>query len=145
MLLIALLALVQPDPCSWLTPAQLTKAFGGPQFAQPQRASAIPAYVGQNPGTKCEYGASGGVNVELIVYVDHTPAEAKTTFAKLSMFYPATSKPGGIGEDAYVDKQHAIHVLKGSTRFYINISSHDPEAKREQLSRDLATSVAAKI
>lgn len=144
MLLIALL-LLQQDPCSYLTPAEISKAYGGVSFAAPQRASAIPAYAGQAPGTRCEYGGNGGNDVELIVYVDHSPAEAKATFAKLSAFYPATSKPGGIGDDAYIDKDHAIHVLKGQTRFYISISSHDPGAKREQRARDLATSVAAKI
>jgi hypothetical protein len=145
MLVIALLLLAQPDPCSWLTPAQIQKAFGGASFAQPQRSTAVPAYSGQTPGTRCEYAGNGGNNVELIVYIDHSPAEAQATFQKLSAFYPATSKPSGIGDAAYFDQQHAIHVLKGKTRFYINISSSDPDATREKQARDFATSIVAKL
>ena len=137
MLLIALLLLAQPDPCSWLAP--------GASFAPPQRSTAVPAYSGQAPGTRCEYAGNGGTNVELIVYVDHSPAEAQVTFQKLSAFYPATSKPTGIGDAAYFDQQHAIHVLKGKTRFYIRISSSDPDATREKQARDFATSIVAKL
>jgi hypothetical protein len=139
MLLIALLFL-QPDPCSWLTSADFTKTLGH-SVAATGHSAAPPAYRGQNPGTKCEYGAGA---VELIAYVDHSPTEAKTTFAKLSFFYPATSHPSGIGDEAYIDNQHAIHVLKGSTRFYIQVSSSDKVTVEKQV-QDLAKAVAAKI
>jgi hypothetical protein len=143
MLLIALLVLSQPDPCSWLTSADFTKALGQTVAASGQSA-APPAYHGQNPGKKCEYG-TGRPSVELIVYVDNSPTEAKTTFERLTMFYPATSHPSGLGDEAYIDKTHAIHVLKGRTRFYIQVSSSGPKAQVDQQAQDLAKAVLAKL
>lgn len=144
MLLMALLVLAQPDPCSYLTPDQLAKEFVGVTFAQPKRTTATPAFSGQAPGTQCDYAGTQSYDVQLILYVDGSPAEAKTTFERLSAFYPSISKPSGIGDQAYIDKSHAIHVLKGKVRFYIAIS-HGADAKREEQDRALASSIAAKL
>ncbi len=134
------------DICSLLGPQQLQKTLGEP-FGSPVKNTAPPAYSGQAPGTNCRYAdqKSGRHEVVLIVYVDRSPAEAKDTFAKLSAWYPATSKPSGIGDSAYIDKNHAIHVLKGSVRFFINVASSDSGAALEKQAQDLATAVAAQI
>ena len=142
MLLIAVLAhvaVLQSAPCAWLTAADFTKVLGQNEPSSGQSA-APPAYHGQNPGTKCVYGSG---HVQLIAYVDNSAEEAKSTFAKLQMFFPATSNPSSIGDDAYIDKDHAIHVLKGKVRFYIKIS--DSDAKVEKQARDLAQLVVARI
>ena len=134
------------DVCSLLAPQQLQKTLGQP-FGPAQKVTAPPAYSGQPAGTNCDYAGqkNGSQVVTLIVYVDRSLAEAKETFEKLSAWFPATSKPSGIGDSAYIDKNHAIHVLKGSVRYFISVSSQDPGAAREKQAQDLAASVAAQI
>lgn len=134
------------DICSLLAPQQLQKTLGQP-FNAAEKNTAPPAYAGQPAGTNCAYAGqkSGSQAVTLIVYVDRSPEEAKATFDKLSAWYPATSKPSGIGDSAYIDKSHAIHVLKGSVRYFISISSRDSATAREKQAQDLAASVAAQI
>jgi len=134
------------DICSLLSPQQLQKTLGQP-FTVPRKITAPPAYSGQPAGTNCAFTGqkSGSTVVTLIVYVDRSPAEAKQTFDKLSAWFPATSKPSGIGDSAYMDKNHAIHVLKGSVRYFISAGSQDPGAAKEKQAQDLAASVAAQI
>ncbi|HLV96102.1 MAG TPA: hypothetical protein VKS44_12990 [Candidatus Acidoferrales bacterium] len=129
------------DLCSLLTPQQLQKTFGQP-FGAPTKGSFPAPYMGMSEGTKCDYEQKGGHGgVTLIVYVDRSPAEAKQNFDKLSMWFPPKSKPAGIGDSAYIDSNHAIHVLKGKVRYFISINSN-PSDKQ---TIDLAKSVAAQI
>ena len=129
------------DVCSLLTTQQLQKTLGQ-TFGAAQKTAAPPAYRGQSAGTNCRYSDSGGRHeVVFIVYVDGSAAEAKETFNKLSMWYPTLSKPSGIGDSAYIDKSHAIHVLKGSVRYFINGGSN---ASDKQV-QDLANAVAAQL
>ena len=134
------------DMCS-LLPQQVLQKTLGQSFGVPEKTTAPPAYPGQLLGTNCHYTdqKSGSHGVVFIVYVDRTPAEAKETFEKLSAWFPATSKPSGIGDTAYIDKNHAIHVLKGSVRFFINVSSDNSATAVEKEAQDLAISVAAQI
>ena len=119
----ASVARAQSDPCSWLTPAQLTKEFYGP-FKPPVKTSAIPAWAGQNPGTQCVY--SGQRTVMLIVYVDRSVAEAKRTFeGMMGSFYKVESKPSGLGDEAYFDTHFGLHILKGKTRLFIDTGFSD--------------------
>jgi len=128
------------DPCSLLTPAQIQKVLGQP-FGAPGESKWPPAYGKQPWGTQCQYDSQKGPNtkVTFIVYFEQTAAEAKQTFDKLSMWFPAKSKPA-IGDSAYMDNSHAIHVLKGKVRYYISI---DPA--NEKQAKDLATSIAGRI
>jgi len=134
------------DICSLLGPQQLQKTLGQP-FGPAQKNTAPPAYPGQQPGTNCHYTGqkSSSQDVILIVYVDRSPAEAKQTFDKLSAWFPATTKPSGIGDSAYIDSGHAIHVLKGTVRYYITVSSNASDPAREKQAQDLAIAVAAQI
>lgn len=134
------------DLCSLLAPQQLQKTLGQ-TFGTPQKATAPSPYMGLNSGTNCQYTGqkSSSHGVTFIIYIDHSPAEAKQTFEKLSAWYPAISKPSGIGDSAYIDKSHAIHVLKGSVRYFIDVGSSASDALRDKLVQDLATSVAAQI
>jgi hypothetical protein len=129
------------DVCSLLTTQQLQKTLGQ-TFGAAQKTSAPPAYMGQSAGTNCRYSDSGGHHeVVLIVYADHSADEAKQTFDKLSAWYPAASKPSGIGDSAYVDKSHAIHVLKGNVRYFINAG----DGVQDKQVQELATAVAAQL
>ncbi len=134
------------DVCTLLGPLQLQKTLSEP-FGFTVKNTAPPAYPGQAPGTNCLYAdqKSGRHEVVFIIYVDRSPAEAKQTFGKLSAWYPATSKPSGIGDSAYIDKNHAIHVLKGSVRFFIHVGSDGTDAVVEKEAQDLAAAVAAQI
>ena len=129
-----------PSGCSMLTPAQIQKVIGEP-FGTPEETKAPPAYGKQPWGAHCEYSSrkAPDVRVTFIVYVDASASEAKQTFEKLSMWFPAKSKEA-IGDAAYIDRSGAIHVLKGKVRYYVSI---DP-ANEKQL-KDLATAVAAEI
>ena len=128
------------DNCALLTPAQIQKVLGQP-FGAPGESKWPPAYGKQPWGTQCQYDSQKGpeTKVTFIVYIEQTAAEAKQTFDKLSMWFPAKSKPA-IGDSAYMDNSHAIHVLKGKVRYYISI---DPA--NEKQAKDLAASIAARI
>ena len=130
----------QTGGCSLLTPAQIQKVLGQ-TFGAPEETKAPPAYGQQPWGSNCSYSSQTGskVAVTFIVYVDASPAEAKQTFDKLSMWYEPKSKPS-IGDSAYIDSHGAIHVLKGKVRYFISI---DPG--NEKQSKDLATDVASRI
>ena len=126
--------------CSMLTPAQIEKVLGQP-FGAPAETKALPAYGNQPWGSHCEYSSqkSSNATVTFIVYVDASPSEAKQTFDKLAFWFRPKSKPA-IGDEAYIDAQGAIHVLKGKVRYYISL---DPQ--NEKQIKDLATSVAGRI
>jgi hypothetical protein len=130
----------QGPGCSLLTPAQIQKVVGQP-FSAPIVTAALPAFAKQAWGSNCRYSSQGGghVVVGLIVYMDGSPAEAKQTFDKLSLWYPAKSKPA-IGDSAYIDSHGAIHVLKGKVRYFISL---DPQNEKQL--KDLAASIAARI
>ena len=144
----ALPAKVLPtDTCSLLPPGELQKVLEQ-HFGAPQRSTAPAAYPGLPSGTECDYMAQNGLTrkVVFIFYADPSAAGAKETFGKLSMWFAPKSRPSGIGDAAYIDGDHAIHVLKGKVRYYINIipiGTITPQ-KEKQL-RDLAVSVAARI
>lgn len=109
------------DVCALLSPAQLQKTLGQP-FSSPEKSTAPPAYAGDPSGTQCEFHATQGssIKVVLIAYVDPSAAHATQTFNKLAAFYKPKSKPA-IGDSAYTDANGAIHVLKGSVRYFIDI------------------------
>lgn len=130
----------QGPGCSLLTPAQIQKVLGQ-TFGAPLETKAPPAYANQSWGSNCRYASQTGghSSVTLIVYVDSSAAEAKQTFDKLSAWYTPKSKPA-IGDSAYIDRDGAIHVLKGKVRYYISL-----EPKNEKQMKDLAASIAARI
>ena len=134
------------DVCTLLSSAQLQKTMGQP-FGPATEAEAPAAYRGQSSGKNCTYVTQKDHHlvVTLIFYVDKSPSEAKETFEKLSMWFPPKSRPSGIGDSAYLDSNHAIHVLKGSDRYFISIGSRASEAAREKQEQELATAVAAEI
>ncbi|MGH9683721.1 MAG: hypothetical protein ACRD4S_08945 [Candidatus Acidiferrales bacterium] len=126
--------------CALLTPAQIQKILGQP-FSAPAESKAPPAYGQQPWGSHCEYASQKGPNTKVvfIVYEDASAPVAKQTFDKLSMWFAPKSKPS-IGDSAYIDASHAIHVLKGKVRYYVSINP----ANEKQLN-DLATLVAGRI
>jgi len=131
-----------PDVCGWLTPAQLQKVFGR-GFEAPARNDWPPAFAGQTVGTSCTYQGGSSLDVVLIAYVDHSADEAKKTFEKLAFFFSPNTKVAGIGDEAYIDKQGAIHVLKGKFRYFIRVDASGAQEKTQV--QNLATQVAARL
>lgn len=133
----------QPDPCALLTQAQLQGALGQ-AFGPASKTSSPAVYAGQSAGTRCDYEAvkQPGPTVSMVMYVDRSPAEAKTTFDKIAAIV-AKSRPTGIGDEAYIDGDGALHVLKGKTRYYVSINPFTPAMVKP--TADLATQVAGKI
>ena len=129
------------NECSPLPPAQIQKVLGQP-FGEPDKTQAPPAFGKQPWGTHCTYNSQNGSNVrvDFIIYTDASAAEAKQTFERLMMWFPAKSKPSGIGDSAYIDSSGAIHVLKGKTRYFLNVDPGD-----ENHLKDLASAVAAQL
>jgi len=50
-----------------------------------------------------------------------------------------------LGDEAYFDEQHALHVRKGKVRFYLNLDPIDSPATAEKQLTDLANSVIAQL
>ncbi len=138
------------DPCALLPPAQLEKVLEQP-FGAPIKGSAPPPYKVNSPGTQCSYRSSKGpsLNVIFIFYADSSPAVAKDTFDKLTIFYGFSgpnTPVSGIGDVAYRDSKNAIHVLKGNVRYFINVSSFGTlTPQKEKQLNALAAGVAAQL
>jgi hypothetical protein len=73
-------------------------------------------------------------------YVDPSPAATTDLFARLKSFFGSgsTSVPG-LGDEAYVDVSHGLHVRKGKVRFFLSGSGNDKQLK------ELATGVVGRL
>ena len=67
-------------------------------------------------------------------------------FAKLSKYFGALTPIAGLADEAYIDKDHGIHVRKGNVRFFINLSpigKFTPAIEKEL--KDLASLVSGQL
>jgi hypothetical protein len=122
------------DLCALLPAAGVSKTLGQ-TYDAPQESVAPRPFPGTNTGTDCNY-ESKGANGKLWfrIYVDPSAPAATDLFAKLKLYYsPPTAVPK-LGDEAYLDPQHALHVRKGKVRFYLNLSPvGDATATEKQL------------
>lgn len=132
------------DLCSLLPPADLSKALGR-AYDAPQKTVAPRPFPNTNQGTDCSYKNSKdsrGGTLLFRIYVDPSPAASKDLFAKLSMFYgPPT--PVSIGDQAYFDKNHGLHVLKGKVRFFLAADNFSPPVQKQL--EGLASQICGKL
>jgi hypothetical protein len=131
------------DLCSLLTPAQLEKTIGRP-FTIAEKKAAPPAFRNQPEGMNCGFSSTNKgaqIHVTLIAYADPSAAEAKQNFDTLSRWFKPKSTPA-IGDSAYIDREGAIHVLKGKVRFYIEVEPIRPMEKQQN---DLAIFVSNEL
>ena len=130
------------DLCTLLSAADVGRIVGKP-YKAPESSVAPRPYANTNAGTDCSYSPSGaGDELMFRAYVDNSPAQATELHAKLKMFYsPATPVPG-VGDEAYFDPEHAIHVRKGKVRYYLNLGD---DAAVEKPLKELASLVAGKL
>ena len=112
------------DPCSLLTAAEVGKSLGLASVSLEKTVAPRP-YANTVEGTDCHYAASNG-NGELLfrIYFDPSATEAPSLFAKLKMFYSPPTPVGGIGDEAYFDPRHGLHVRKGNVRFFLSFGAN---------------------
>lgn len=131
------------DLCSLLPAADVSKTLGR-TYDAPQESVAPRPYANTAEGTDCNYPSKGS-KLWFRAYVDPSPDAATGLFKKLGMFYQPQTPVAGIGDEAYFDGQHAIHVRKGKVRFYLNLHPLGSPAAAEKQLKDLATLVAGKL
>lgn len=125
------------DPCSLLSATQVSSALGK-TYSAPQKSVAPRPFSNTVQGTDCTYSGAGG-SLLFRIYFDPSPTAATDLFAKLKMFYSPPTPVPSLGDEAYFDPKHGIHVRKGNVRFFI--SSGDDE----KALTNLATQVAGQL
>jgi len=131
------------DLCSLLPVAEVTKTLGR-TYDSPQKSVAPRPFANTATGTDCNYLAKGS-KLWFRAYVDPSPSEATELFAKLSKFYGRQTPVTSLGDEAYFDQAHALHVRKGKVRFYLNLDPVDSASAVEKQLKDLASRVAARL
>jgi hypothetical protein len=131
------------DLCSLLTAAEVSKTLGR-SYEPPEKSVAPRPYTNTPEGTDCNYAAKGS-KLWLRAYVDPSAAAATEMFAKLGEFYNPQTPVTDLGDEAYFDPQHGLHVRKGKVRFYLNLEDVDFSPKVEKQLKELAGRVAGRL
>ena len=124
-----------PDPCSLLTPAQVSSVMQA-TYAAPVKSEAPRPFANSVAGTDCRY--NGRNPLWFRIYYDGSANDATTLFAKLRAFYSPNTPASGIGDEAYFDKEGALHARKGNVRFYVNIGTDKQQARVTSLGQIVA-------
>jgi len=128
------------DLCS-LLPASQISSITGQSYDAPQKTVAPRPYANTVEGTDCTYKKSKGSGMILFrAYADPSPSAAADLFAKLGLFYSPQTPVAGLGDKAYFDPNHGLHVLKGRVRFFISMDSFD-----EKQAKAIAGAVAGQL
>jgi len=135
------------DLCSVLPAAEVAKILGQ-SYDSPQRSVAPRPYANTAEGTDCHYGPKKNQASTLWfrAYVDPSPGAATDLFARLKMFYSPPTPVAGIGDEAYFDPKHGLHVRKGKVRFFLSLEdAHSFTPPNEKQLKDLATRVVGQL
>jgi hypothetical protein len=142
---LALAAEPPADLCSLLPAADVSKTMGRP-YDPPEKSVAPRPFANTATGTDCHYPSkSSGGKLWFRAYVDPSPAAAAELFARLSKFYGPPTPVSGLGDEAYLDAQHALHARKGKVRFYINLNVDSPTPAIEKQLKELGSKVAGRL
>lgn len=131
------------DLCALLPAADVSKILGR-SFDPPEKSVAPRPYANTAQGTDCHYSAKGS-NLWFRAYVDPSPAAATELFDKLGMFYQPQTPVAGLADEAYFDREHALHVRKGKVRFYLNLGVTRFSPAVEKQIKDLAEKVISQL
>lgn len=113
------------DLCSLLPVAQVSQVTGQ-GYDSPTKTVAPRPFANTVQGTDCSYKQSkGSGHILLRVYADPSPSEATSLFARLKPYYSPPTLVPGLGDQAYLDPKHGLHVLKGRVRFFISMDNFD--------------------
>ena len=133
-----------PDElCSLLPAAEVSKTLGR-AYESPQKSVAPRPYANTAEGTDCNYLAKGS-KLWFRAYVDPSPSAAADLFARLGKFYSPQTPVPGLGDEAYFDPAHGLHVRKGKVRFYINLEPMNFSPATEKHLKDLASQVTGRL
>lgn len=126
------------DLCSLLPAATVNKTLKS-AYDSPKSSVAPRPFRNTNEGTDCKYGS--GVSLLLFrIYVDPSPSASTDLFARLKTYYGNGSTPvNGLGDEAYIDKDHGLHVRKGKVRYFLD-GAGTPKQKT-----DLAAGIAGQL
>lgn len=135
------------DLCSLLPAAQVSTILGA-AYDSPQKSVAPRFSAGTVTGTDCNYQSKDAAANKVLfrAYVDPSADETKWLFLRLSKFYKTTTPVSGLGDEAYFDDAHGLHVRKGKVRLFFNpVPMGDFTPAREKQMKDLAGSVVAQL
>ncbi|HLW52999.1 MAG TPA: hypothetical protein VKW06_09150 [Candidatus Angelobacter sp.] len=132
------------DLCSLLPAADVSKILSQ-AYGAPAKSVAPRPFAGTNTGTDCNYHSKSGGKLWFRAYVDPSPAASTELFARLRQFYGPPVAVPGLGDDAYFDRQHAIHVRKGKVRFYLNLSPVTSPTTIEKQIKELSAAVLKRL
>jgi len=121
------------DLCSLLPVAEVSKTLGH-SYDAPEKSVAPRPFMNTNSGTDCRYKRSNDPRERTLffrIYFDSSAAQAKDLFAQLKMFSGKAKSVDGIGDEAYLDKDHGLHVRKGKVRFFITTDDYDEKQIKE--------------
>ena len=131
------------DRCSLLPAAEVSKTLGR-TYEAPQKSVAPRPFANTAEGTDCNYLAKGS-KLWFRAYVYPSPSAAADLFTRLGKFYSPQTPVPGLGDDAYFDPAHALHVRRGKVRFYINLEPMNFSPAIEKQLRDLASQVTGRL
>ncbi|MGB2605233.1 MAG: hypothetical protein WBC78_16670 [Candidatus Sulfotelmatobacter sp.] len=135
------------DLCA-LLPASQVSAVLGTAYDSPQKSVAPRFSSGTVTGTDCNYQPKDAEAAKLLFrgYVDASVQETTWLFVRLSKFYKTTTPVPGLGDEAYFDDAHGLHVRKGKTRLFFNLAPVDTfSAEKEKQMKALAAGVIAQL
>ncbi len=126
------------DLCSLLPTAVVNKTLGD-TYNGPDKSVAPRPFPNTATGTDCTY-KSRRHSVVFRIYIDPSAQAATELFAKLKLYFGSGSTAvTGVGDEAYLDANHALHVRKGKARFYLDTAAN------EQQRKDLASGIAGQL
>jgi hypothetical protein len=128
------------DRCA-LLPASVVSKNLKENFNAPEKSEAPRPFANTASGSDCKYETqSKKYSLVFRAYVDPSPSASAELFARLKTWFGRGSTPvNGIGDEAYMDKAHGLHVRKGKVRFFLTGSATDQQLK------DLASGVAGQL
>jgi hypothetical protein len=133
------------DRCALLPAADVSKTLGQ-AFDSPEKSVAPRPFANTASGTDCHYHSKSGGNLMFRAYADPSPAVAADLFAKLHRFFGTGTPVKDLGDEAYFDEQHGLHIRKGKVRYFLGLDAPgDFTPAREKQLKDLATAVAARL
>src|SRR5579862_6429330 len=116
------------DLCSLLPTTVVNKTLKG-TFNGPEKKVAPRPFRNTVEGTDCVYRYEEATLL-FRIYVDPSPESAKDLFAKLKQYFGAGSTDmSDMGDEAYIDANHGLHVRKGKVRFFIDGVRNDQQRK----------------
>lgn len=133
------------DLCALLPATELSKTLGL-AYDPPEKSIAPRPFPNTAEGTDCMYKRSKDARERKLmfrVYVDPSPSAAADLFARLGKFFGPPTTVSGVGDQAYFDKNHGLHVLKGKVRFYIAMD--DFTSAIEKQLETVASQVAGRL